>query len=197
MRKENFLLKLREKFEDYSKLTDLTWGKIEDISSFKEYSRDEIIVLNGDVAKNLLYICEGAVIAYFTDYDGNTYNKNIFLEDDFAGSTVSSMTGSPSRFTLQAVEKCLLIEIKYEPYRKLLFSENDLTLFYIAYLERNWIIEKEAREVSIVMENAGDRYLKLLKQHPDIDKRIPQLHIASHLGITPTQLSRIRKNLKK
>ena len=62
---------------------------------------------------------------------------------------------------------------------------------------KNWIIEKEEREVSLVMENATERYIKLLQKHPNIDQRIQKLHIASHLGITPTQLSRIRKNIKK
>jgi hypothetical protein len=47
------------------------------------------------------------------------------------------------------------------------------------------------------MENATERYLKLRSKHPNIDQRIQQLHLASHLGITPTQLSRIRKELKK
>lgn len=59
------------------------------------------------------------------------------------------------------------------------------------------MIDKEQREISLVMENATERYLTLLKKHPNIDHRIPQLHIAAHLGITPTQLSRIKKSLKK
>jgi DNA-binding MarR family transcriptional regulator len=49
----------------------------------------------------------------------------------------------------------------------------------------------------LVMENATTRYLKFLANHPNIDNRIPLQYIASHLGITPTQLSRIRKDLKK
>ena len=47
------------------------------------------------------------------------------------------------------------------------------------------------------MENATERYLKLLSKYPDISERIALHHIASHLGITPTQLSRIRKALEK
>ncbi|MDH6310542.1 hypothetical protein M2451_003368 [Dysgonomonas sp. PFB1-18] len=46
------------------------------------------------------------------------------------------------------------------------------------------------------MEDSLIRYEELLKLHPDIEKNVPLQHIASHLGITPTQLSRIRKNKK-
>jgi hypothetical protein len=43
--------------------------------------------------------------------------------------------------------------------------------------------------------NATGRYLKLQKRIPNIDNMINQYHIASNLGITPIQLSRIRKKL--
>lgn len=131
------------------------------------------------------------------DIHGNTYNKNLFLENYFAGSKVSAMQKTPSTFTLEALENSILISLDYSKYRELIFNNDDLKDFYIGYLERNWIIEKEQREVSLVLENATVRYLKFIGEHPDVDKRIPLQHIASHLGITPTQLSRIRKNLKK
>lgn len=89
-----------------------------------------------------------------------------------------------------------MITFDYTEYKKLIYKHDDLKNFYIAYLEKQWIIEKEQREISIVTETASTRYLKLLAKSPDIDKRVPLRDIASHLGITPTQLSRIRKELK-
>ena len=44
--------------------------------------------------------------------------------------------------------------------------------------------------------DATQRYLKLCKKIPDIESLIPQYQIASYLGITPVQLSRIRKKMK-
>lgn len=67
---------------------------------------------------------------------------------------------------------------------------------YIAYLEKNWVIEKERIEVALILEDGTQRYLSYLDKYPNIEKRVAQHHIAAHLGITPTQLSRIRKNLK-
>ena len=174
-----------------------SWSLIESIIRFQELEKDEILLRNGQIAKNIHFVCEGALRAYVTDYDGNIYNKNIFLETDFAGSTVSYLQSTPSNFTLQALENTILISLNYKKYRQFIDDNIDLKNFYIAYLENNWVIEKEKREVSLVMENATDRYLKLLSKHSNIDQRLQQLHLASHLGITPTQLSRIRKDLKK
>lgn len=187
---------LKSKIESYAPISPASWTLIKSICHFQESPKGEILLHHGQKAKNLYFIVKGAIRAYFIDNKGNFYNKNLFLETDLACSTVSLLQQKGSDFTLETLEDCLLICINYSQYRQLINKHNDLTNFYIAYLERNWIIEKEQREVSIVMENATERYLKLLEQYPTIDERIAQRHISSHLGITPTQLSRIRKNLK-
>ncbi|MDD7914873.1 Crp/Fnr family transcriptional regulator [Polaribacter ponticola] len=194
--KEKYISQLKLKFENYSQISANSWALLESIITFKEINKEEILLRNGQIAKNIYFVCKGALRAYITDYDGNIYNKNIFLENNFAGSTVSYLLNTPSNFTLEALENTILISIEYKKYRYFIENNIDLKNFYIAYLENNWVIEKEQREVSIVMENATKRYLELLSKHPKIDKRIQQLHLASHLGITPTQLSRIRKELK-
>jgi signal-transduction protein with cAMP-binding, CBS, and nucleotidyltransferase domain len=195
--KEKYISELKSKFESYIVISEESWSLIESIITFQELEKDEVLLRNGQIAKNVHFVCKGALRAYVTDYDGNIYNKNIFLETDFAGSTVSYLLSTPSNFTLEALEKTILINLNYSKYRQFIEKNIDLKDFYIAYLEKNWIIEKEDREVSLVMENATERYIKLLQKHPNIDQRIQKLHIASHLGITPTQLSRIRKNIKK
>tara|TARA_B100000809_G_scaffold178239_1_gene175822 strand:- start:6815 stop:7414 length:600 start_codon:yes stop_codon:yes gene_type:complete len=195
--KENYILELKLKFESYARISNDSWALIESIITFQKLEKDETLLRNGQTAKKIYFVCKGALRAYATDYDGNIYNKNIFLETDFAGSTVSYLLGVPSNFTLEALEETILINLDYKKYRQFIEQKNDLKNFYIAYLENNWIVEKEQREVSLVMENATQRYLKLLQKHPKIDQRIQKLHIASHLGITPTQLSRIRKTINK
>lgn len=188
---------LKLKFESYAPVSARSWQLIENSIEVQSIKKGEILLLNGQIAKEIHFIVQGAMRAFITDAAGNIYNKNIFLDGDFAGSTVSLIQQTPSEFSIEALEDSILININYKKYRELIFQNDDLKNFYIAYLERNWIIEKEQREISIVMENATERYLDLLSKHPNISERIPLLHIASHLGITPTQLSRIRKTLEK
>lgn len=188
---------LREKFESYAPISDTSWQLIYSIFTFQTLQKGALLLRHGQIANQVHFVCKGALRAYVTDYDGNIYNKNIFLENSFAGSTVSYLKNTPSNFTLETLEETILISWNYKKYRHFIDSNIDLKNFYIAYLENNWVIEKEKREVALVMENATDRYLELLAEHPNIDKRIQQLHLAAHLGITPTQLSRIKKELKK
>jgi hypothetical protein len=59
-------------------------------------------------------------------------------------------------------------------------------------LAESYFVLKEKREIELVLLEAGERYLIFQKEFPGLENRIPQYHIASYLGITPTQLSRIR-----
>lgn len=108
---------------------------------------------------------------------------------------VALLTESKSHFGIQALEDSHLLQINFKEYRQLLDDHEDLKWFHIHYLERHWIIEKEQREVALVQHSASERYLYFKAKNAALLNRIPQFHIASHLGITPTQLSRIRKQL--
>ncbi len=54
-------------------------------------------------------------------------------------------------------------------------------------LERFTALQRDSAEV---------RYLNLLNQ-PDLLQTIPQKYLASFIGVTPTSLSRIKKNIRK
>ncbi|SNR45782.1 Crp/Fnr family transcriptional regulator [Flavobacterium sp. ov086] len=196
-KEDKYLNNLKLKFESYAPVSEQSWQLIENIAEFQSIKKGEILLRNGQIAKEIHFIVKGALRAFITDAAGNIYNKNIFLDGDFAGSKASLLQQTPSNFTIEALEDSILINLNYKKYRTLIDQNNDLKNYYIAYLEKNWVIEKEQREISLVMKNATERYLHLLSKHPDISERIPLLHIASHLGITPTQLSRIRKDLQK
>ena len=105
------------------------------------------------------------------------------------------LTSSPSALTFEKVGDTLLIEINFTAYRQLMLEKNNLKLFQIYYLEKNWLLAKDSLEIEIVQDDATARYLRFIDEHPSLVNYLAQYHIASHLGITPTQLSRIRKNL--
>lgn len=194
---QKHLHQLKQTIESYYPISENSWKLIESIAVFQTHKKGETLLQNGEIAKNLHFIAKGVLRAFITDQQGNFYNKNLFLENYFAGSKVSLMLESPSNFTIEALEDSIIINLNYKKYISLINENDDLKNFYIAHLEKNWIIDKEQREIALVMQNATERYVSLLEKHPSIAERVPLLHIASHLGITPTQLSRIRKSLEK
>jgi 2-oxo-4-hydroxy-4-carboxy--5-ureidoimidazoline (OHCU) decarboxylase len=51
------------------------------------------------------------------------------------------------------------------------------------------------RMLAFLKNSAEDRYLHLLKTHPEIIQQVPLKIIASYIGVTNSSLSRIRREL--
>ena len=62
-------------------------------------------------------------------------------------------------------------------------------------LLHNHIRQLQNRINQLLSATAEERYLHFTKIYPDIFLRVPQLMVASYLGITPESLSRVRKEL--
>lgn len=191
-----YLDNLETYLSHYSSINSSSFELVKALVKFQRISKNEILLNEGDIAKNIYFLCTGVVRAYSSDQQGHTYNKSIFLPGKMVGSMVSALLQKPSSFTLQALNDSVLLSINFSKFKQLIHEKDDLKNYYIAYLEKEWVIDKEQREVSLVMETASVRYQKFRERYPDIDQKISLHHIASHLGITPTQLSRIRKDLK-
>ncbi|MGK0308661.1 MAG: CRP-like cAMP-binding protein [Urechidicola sp.] len=197
MNQEKHFNQFRSYLNSYSPITEDSFSKLVTLISFRTVEKGEYLLQVNQRARNMYFVCEGVLTSLFLTNDGGTHIKNFFVEGNLAGSTVSMMLFSPSDFAIQSLESGLIMEFDYKKYRELLFEQEDLKHFYIALLEKNWVIENEKRQIAFATQSATERYLIFLEKYPFLDQRIPQLHIASYLGITPTQLSRIRKDLKK
>ena len=184
---------LRDSITTYAPCSDECWSALQYALSHKQLKRQALLLEAGTIPTSFAYVCKGLLRAYITDSEGNEYSKNFFSEGSYPGSMIALLTQSASKFAIEALEPVELIEINFKRYRELLNSNHELAKFHIAYLEKHWILEKEPREVAFVQQSASERYSEFLAKHPELAHRIPQYHIASHLGITPTQLSRIRK----
>ena len=187
---------LKKVLHRYSLVGDESVHLLASISKVQYLEKGQKLLQIGEISKQKHILVEGAIVSTFVNSDGNFYHKNIFLQGDFVGSMVSAVTQEPSHFALEAIEPSTIISFNFKEYRQLIDAHSDLKNFYISYLEKNWVIDKEKREIDIVLKNAGERYLEFITAHPKIEQRIPLHYIASHLGITATQLSRIRKDVK-
>lgn len=122
------------------------------------------------------------------------YTKFSLKKRTFVASTAAIIKDKPSDFNIIALEDCSVIKYPVKAFREMIGKYHDLALFHIHYLEKNWVVKKEPLEISLKHETARQRYLQLLENKP-LHDRLKQHHIASYLGITPTQLSRIKKDI--
>lgn len=177
----------------YYPLSEKTWLSFREICKYRQLKKNEILYPAGEVPSSYSFVYTGLFRIFIVDDKGNEYNKKFFDEGKFPGAMTALLKSEPSEFVIEALEDSTVIEIHFQKFRQLLLERDDLKMFQIHYLEKNWLLDKDAREVELVQEDAAQRYRRFLRQFPTLADRLPQYHIASHLGITPTQLSRIRK----
>ncbi|MCE0558370.1 MULTISPECIES: Crp/Fnr family transcriptional regulator [unclassified Motilimonas] len=189
------LAALKQALNQYHKLEETTWQAMQNIVRLSRLNKGQVLYEAGVTPSTFAFVYQGLVRAYALDEKGVEYNKKFFIEGEFPGSMSALLTKAPSQVTIAALEPSLIIEIDFAAYRKLLARHHDLALLQIAYLEKNWLLEKDAREIELVLTDASQRYQRFLTEHSQLAARLTQYQIASHLGVTPTQLSRIRKQI--
>lgn len=192
-KKEMHIELFRETLNALSPVSKSSFQGLLSISRFRNIDKDYFLLHVGDVADRMYFVCKGILVSQYLKSDGSAHIKNFFIQGNFAASTVSCLQSTPSDFSLQCLEEAVILDMNYHEYKQLVLTYDDLKLLYIRHTEQSWIIKNEKRQIAFATQTAGERYHTFLREYPDLENRVAQHQIASYLGITPTQLSRIRK----
>jgi len=172
------------------------WSKITDIAIKKNYKKNDVICRAGLHPENLFFIESGVVRKYVTDNSGKEYNKFFFSSQHVVVSLTAISTKKTSNFNIECLTDVTVYEIPYSKLRNILKNDLELSNLYSDILHHFFVIMEES-EVEKVLLESKERYLNFQARYPSIINKIPLFHIASYLGVTPIQLSRIRNTLKK
>lgn len=153
--------------------------------------KNDYFAKEGECSSKISFISEGIMRAFYRNKSGKEYNKTFFTPPNFAAAYSSITTKQKNLINIQCLTDCTLqvadfdkITFLYKEYPKIESLARKLAEYKFAI--------KEKREIELVTIEATERYSIFKKEHPDLENLINQYHIASYLGITPTQLSRIR-----
>lgn len=149
-----------------------------------------ILLREGEIANHAYFIIKGCLRQWFNK-DGKDITFQFFFEGQPVASIDSFLNNQPSLFTIESIEPSIVLSI----------SKNSLRELYRVYPEmkddfQDYIFQRFRNYarlfLSRIKDSPTERYEDLVRNHPEIIKRIPQHYIASYLGITPVSLSRIR-----
>ena len=189
MERENIYQALNEIYP----LSPEAWAELELLFEPVELQRNEFLVQEGSQAHHCYLLLDG-VVRVFYNKDGSEYNKTFFIPGMFPTPLTALLSGSPSLLSFQALLACRLVRFSYKKFRELFSAHRCLETLMLKILEQEWI-KKERHDIRMVTNDATTNYLLFRKEYPGLEVQIPQYHIASYLGITPIQLSRIRAKL--
>ena len=186
---------MRAAMERIESLPDDCWNAITPLLRERKISKFGFFAEEGDSPTDLAFLCSGLIRAFYRAADGSEHNKSFFPEDSFVLALTSIVTGRRNQINLQALEDSHVLLLNYSRMLELFDQWQPLERVMRRMLEFAWA-SRETREIRLLTTDARLRYGMFCQEHPGLEERIPERHIASYLRITTKELSQIRKKMK-
>jgi len=159
-----------------------------------KFSRNTIIEEAGKIPGYLYYIVSGYLRLFYTDQNGNEVTTHINCPPGFFTSYSHFINETISEDYVECITDCELLRITKKNLDNLVRESQSMKDFSISVFQQSIAYnENRSRELSVL--NAEERYLKLIKDYPEIIQNVPIQYIASFLGMKPESLSRIRRKI--
>lgn len=185
---------LKTFFNQLTPISAESWNKFSGLFAPRFLKKGEYYITEGEIATEIGFLESGIMRAFYRTNEAVEYNKHFFLNPCFIGGYSSLITKTPNQIYQQALTDCNILTAIYSDVQALYPKHPDIERA-ARILAEQFFAQKEQKEIEIVLLDADKRYSIFQKEFPQLEQLIPQYHIASYLGITPTQLSRIRRKV--
>src|SRR5882724_3768750 len=156
----------------------------------RSYDKKVKLIDIGDKEEFFHFIVNGLARKYF--YRGSEeIITQLAREGELISSSVSYFSGQPSSYIIETIEPSTFlslhkdnIEALYGRYHRL----QKLGRLVITEL----FLQKERWELDRIRYTSKDRFMKFMKENPDMFRRVPQKYLASYLNMKPETFSRLK-----
>lgn len=164
------------------------------LSYFKEISfkKDAYVLKQHHYSTNYYFVKSGGVRIWFNK-DGTPITAWLIFENDFFSELSSLKSGKPTQFNIQAITETTLLAIDKNSMDEL-YAKSPQWQCFGRLIWENAFLKVIDGIINYQTLTAEERYLAAMQQS-DLLQKIPLKQLASFLGMTPTSLSRIRKQI--
>lgn len=180
----------RELARKYSTMTHEELDSLESILEPMTFSKGELILGEGKICRNIMYIHKGLVRQFYFKKD-KQLTEHIGVEGGIIMCIESLFKEEPTHLQVEALEPTIIYALPKKKLEEVALHNVNIQILYRKILEES-LIKSQIHADLVRFETAYDRYKKLCKLQPQIILRAPLLHIASYLQMTPETLSRVR-----
>jgi len=158
-------------------------------------AKGKFLLQPGTHVKHEYFVIKGCLKAYYSDDKGNRHTIQFAIENWWIGDFDAFYNNVPSRLYIEAIEDSNLLSINYKSLQEV-YEEAPIFERYFRLLTTNAFISQRKRILSTLEKNTQERYIEFCTSYPNIKDRVPNYDIANYLGVSPENLSRVRRHLK-
>ena len=187
---------MKKQFEEfiYQRVKTAKEDEVKEILSiFNEqlYKKGTLFKAQDTVIQYLGFLVNGSARSYFINDRGDEITDEVLQKDNFLADIISIRTNEKSPIIIEFLEKSSLLVAPMDNVWELLNHNVTFNILMREYMgDRAMDLVK--RHHTFLNGTAKERYQYLLTTNPALLQKFPLKFIASMIGVTPTQLSRIR-----
>ncbi|MCW2118639.1 Crp/Fnr family transcriptional regulator [Flavobacterium sp. 7A] len=149
----------------------------------------------GNHVKDEFFVVKGCLKAYYMDVKGNQHIIQFAVENWWVGDFDAFYNNTPSSIYIEAIEDSLLLSIDSDSLNHV-FEKAPIFERYFRILVTEAFISQRKRILSAQEKNTQQRYVEFCTSYSNIENRVANYDIANYLGVSPENLSRVRRKLK-
>ncbi len=180
----------REIARKYGTLSPQALNEFADILIPMKFKRGAMVLPEGEVCENMYFIQKG-LTRQFYNKNGKEVTEHLEYEGNIILCIESFFLKEPTRLMIETLEPSILYAIPHDKLTELTRKSYELCKLMQSFLEHSLILSQRKAD-TLRFETAKERYLRTLRDHPDLIRRAPLHYVASYLQMTPETLSRVR-----
>lgn len=156
--------------------------------------KGEPFIEAGKVSQRIAFVKEGVFRSLYYNKQGDDFTRYFIYEGRFIGDFQGFTDQLPAHEDIEAITDAVLLVIDL---KHLKILEEKIAVWPVLFTRIHaFVVENKLKVASIMLnQDAKSRYIHFLNHYPGLANRVPQSMLASYLGVTPSSLSRIRRNI--
>ena len=178
------------------KLNDKETGLLLPKLFYRKVKKKQLVSAAGEICNFNGFVLKGCLKAYSIDEYGAEHITYFAIEDWWISDIYSFISQTPSQLNIEALEDSELVYFTFKSREEALEEVPKLEKYFRILFEKS-LVANHQRLLNTLSLSAAEKYSEFVKKHKKLSERVPQVQIASYLGITPEHLSKIRHELLK
>jgi CRP-like cAMP-binding protein len=185
--------KIRQYFELIGPIPEKDWEIFVSKLIKREYSKKTMILRSGQTENYISFVDTG-IVRFFIPNEANERTFAFIFDNELLSAYDSFLTQTPACYCAETINHTILWSFTYYDLLEL-YEKSPVSNVIGRIACEQLYLKKAKRELSLLNDSAGERYLKIFSERPKLLQQIPLKYIASYIGVTPQALSRIRNRI--
>jgi len=181
---------LRDYLNQFVQLTDEEFRLLMSKLEACKFQKRELLTNTGEVENYLYFIERGLVKRCFLKND-EVIVSHIAKEGGIIGATPSFFSRQPSRYMVEALEPTTALRISHSNLEQL-YTHSKTWEKLGRVITAGYLIQQEQILYDTTCLTVRQRFVKFMKENPDLILRVPQKLLASYLNIKQETFSRLK-----